>query len=126
MIKLSAIRDLVRPRGRETQNDEEAKGCQRTCTQCKSQSKCDAPLTTTKFRQTLFPHTSKAHFDFQSLGDVLPLRWLQLRVITRQKFRKDVSEIAVDLFPSGLERVLFVPVQFFDRLLDLALVFQDG
>ena len=52
-----------------------------------------APLSTTQFSQTLFPHWTELNFDFQTIHKVLTVGRLKFRKVTRKKFCKDLSEI---------------------------------
>ena len=52
-----------------------------------------APLSTTQFSQTLFPHWTELNLDFQTIHKVLTVGWLKFCKVTRKKFCKDLSEI---------------------------------
>jgi hypothetical protein len=51
-------------------------------------------LSTAQFGQTLLPHLPKPDLDFESLGDVFTLWYLELGKIARQEFRKDEAKVA--------------------------------
>lgn len=44
----------------------------------------DSPLATAQLSQTLFPHTTKLDFNFQSLSKILTVRWLEFSEISRK------------------------------------------
>ena len=80
------------------------------------------PLSTTQLSQTLLPHLTQRHLDFQTVGDVFALRGIQLRKAAGQKFREDLSKVGVDLNPGLVKSLLLVLVQVDDGFFDLALI----
>ena len=83
------------------------------------------PLSTTQLSQTLLPHLTQRHLDFQTIGDVFALRGIQLRKAAGQKFREDLSKVGVDLDPGLVKSLLLVLVQVDYGLFDLALITND-
>ncbi|EYE97566.1 uncharacterized protein EURHEDRAFT_299314 [Aspergillus ruber CBS 135680] len=84
------------------------------------------PLTTTQLSQTLLPHLTQTDFNFQTIGDILALRRIQLRKTAGQKLREDLTKVGIDLNPGLVKSLLLVFIQVNDCLFDLALVADHG
>lgn len=84
------------------------------------------PLSTTQLGQTLLPHSTQRYLNFQTIGNIFALRGVQFCKAAGQKLREDLSKVGIDLNPGLVKSLLFVLVQVYDGLFNLALVASYG